>query len=155
MKYLIVTLPRSRSAWLSVLFSSDDSVCGHDELQHHDFDSIPFDGSVETAAYAFVDRINALKIPVLIVHRPMVDVNASLMRLGWPMMQDYPAQAITEINGLHIQYSDLDNFVLMYSAYHYLTGRELSETRYNQLQKMNIQDHAIMRYVDQEVKSWR
>ena len=154
MKYLIVTLPRSRSAWLSVLFTDGDSICSHDALAEYELDSIPHDGSVETAAYAFVDRVNALKIPVLVVHRPIEDINASLERLGWPAMHQRAASALSDINGLHIQYSDLDNFLLMFNAYHWLTGRELSETRYNHLRKMNIQDHVVLQQVNEEIKSW-
>ena len=59
-QFLILALPRSRTAWLSEFLSYDDWHCGHDELQYmrqledvQSWLSQPNTGTVETAASPF------------------------------------------------------------------------------------------------------
>lgn len=84
--FLILALPRSRSAWLSRYLSYRDWHCGHDELQHmrsledcKTWFTQPDIGSVETAAGPFW-RLLPRDIRVVTVRRAVDDVLAGAMR---------------------------------------------------------------------------
>lgn len=87
--FLVLGLPRSRTAWLSRFLSYGDWVCGHEELRHmRSIEDVatwfaqPCIGSAETAAapwWRLLDRL-APGARILVVRRPVDDVVASLMR---------------------------------------------------------------------------
>jgi GNAT superfamily N-acetyltransferase len=84
--FVILALPRSRTAWLSAFLSYGDVACGHDEVRHwRSLDDIgawlnqPCTGTVETAAAPFwrlLERFGEVKVAT--VRRPVPEVVASL-----------------------------------------------------------------------------
>ena len=89
--FLILALPRSRTAWLSKFLTYRPWVCGHDQLRYmRGLDDIrswfmqPYIGSAETLAPAFWRLIPryAPGCRVLVVRRPVQDVLESVKRQG-------------------------------------------------------------------------
>jgi hypothetical protein len=88
--FIVLALPRSRTAWLSQFLTYGDWVCGHEELRHvrsltdvSAWFSQPNIGTAETAAapwWRLFDRF-APNARLLIVRRPVNEVVDSLMRL--------------------------------------------------------------------------
>lgn len=88
--FVIFSLPRSRSAWLSRFLTYGDWICGHEELRHmRSLEDVevwfeqPCIGTAETAAapwWRLLDRF-AAGAKVLVVRRPVDQVVDSLMRL--------------------------------------------------------------------------
>ena len=88
--FVVLSLPRSRSAWLSRFLTYGDWTCGHEELRHmRSLDDVtawfsqPNTGTAETAGapwWRLLDRF-APAARILIVRRPVEEVFDSLMNL--------------------------------------------------------------------------
>jgi hypothetical protein len=95
--FVILALPRSRTAWLSRFLSYGDWSCGHEELcRMRSMDDVrawlsqPCTGTAETGAAPFWRMLPA-NVRVVVVRRPVADVISSLSRLPLPL--DMPAVA--------------------------------------------------------------
>lgn len=89
--FLVLALPRSRTAWLSQFLTVGDFVCGHDELRHmQSLEDVrswfrqPCIGSVETAAAPYWRLIEQVApgCRVAVIRRPPAEVEDSLMAAG-------------------------------------------------------------------------
>ena len=88
--FVVFSMPRSRSAWLSRFLSWGDWHCGHEELIHarsledvRAWLSQPCTGTVETSAAPFWRLLRRTRpdVRVVVVRRPVDEVVASFMRL--------------------------------------------------------------------------
>ena len=84
--FIVLTLPRSRSLWLSKFLSHKDWICGHDQLQYcRSLDDVqtwfsqPNIGTVETAAAPWW-RIFPPGLRIVTIRRDLMDVLASVTR---------------------------------------------------------------------------
>lgn len=91
--FLILSLPRSRSKWLSEFLSYRDWRCGHDEAMYfRSLDDMrswfkqPCTGSAETGVAPFWRILKAARTDVTLVtvRRPISEVLDSLARAGMP-----------------------------------------------------------------------
>jgi hypothetical protein len=89
--FVILSLPRSRSFWLSRYLSYGPWNCGHDEIRHvrsiedvRSWLSMPYTGTAETAAAPWWRTLRRLapEMRVMLVRRDPADVFNSVMRLG-------------------------------------------------------------------------
>ncbi len=89
--FVIFSLPRSRSAWLSRFLTYGEWHCGHDELRHcRSLDDVrswlsqPCTGTVETAASPFWRLLPRYRpdARVVTIRRPVSEVLPSLRRAG-------------------------------------------------------------------------
>jgi GNAT superfamily N-acetyltransferase len=85
--FVVLALPRSRTKWLATFLSYREWVCEHDHVRHcRSLDdvsawlSLPFSGSVETAAAPFW-RLIPEGVRVATIRRPVEDVVTSLTSL--------------------------------------------------------------------------
>lgn len=90
--FLVCSLPRSRSAWLSRFLTYGDWYCDHEQLRYmRSLDDVkawlsqPNTGSCETAAAPFWRLLQkyAPDIKVVTVRRPVAEVVESLRAVGW------------------------------------------------------------------------
>lgn len=90
--FVICSLPRSRSAWLSRFLTYRDWYCGHEQLRYaRTLDDVkawlsqPGTGTCETAAAPFWRLLQkyAPDTQIVTVRRPVPDVVASLRGVGW------------------------------------------------------------------------
>ena len=88
--FIVIGLPRSRTAWLSRFLTYGDVICGHEELRHcrsmadaKTWFAQGFTGSAETAAAPFwriFDKI-APGMNIVLVRRPVDKVVSSLLAI--------------------------------------------------------------------------
>ena len=102
--FLVLALPRSRTAWLSRFLSYREWHCGHEEARHvrnmEDVQSwlkMPFTGSAETAAGPFW-RIFSSQVAIVVVRRPVREVVESLMRLNLGFDQARMTHVMTRLD---------------------------------------------------------
>lgn len=90
--FVVFSLPRSRTFWLSRFLSYGGWECGHDELRHcRGMDDVrswlaqPATGTVETAAAPFWRLLPTFRpdARVVVLRRPVAEVVESLARLGF------------------------------------------------------------------------
>jgi len=84
--FLVLALPRSRTAWLSRFLTYQDWTCGHEEVRHfrgmEDVKSWfeqPFHGSAETSVASWWRMIRP-DTRVVVIRRPVEEVVDSIMR---------------------------------------------------------------------------
>ncbi len=89
--FIILGLPRSRTAWLSTFLTYDPWTCGHDILKGiytktdlRDFFMRPYTGASDTGLIEYLNVLRPLDLKVVIVLRPVQEVEKSLKSLGLP-----------------------------------------------------------------------
>jgi len=97
--FVILALPRSRTAWLAYWLTYGGWLCGHEQLRYcrsmedvRSWLAMPKTGTVETAAAPFWRLIPA-DVRIVTVRRPKVEVVRSTIALG------YNARAAEEMIG--------------------------------------------------------
>lgn len=168
--FVVLSLPRSRSAWLSRFLTYGDWVCGHEELRHfrslEDVDlwfKQPNIGSAETAAapwWRLLQR-TAPDVRVVIVRRPVEEVFDSLMAL--PNVTFDPAVLMPLLhkqnckldqiearmnNVLSVNFHDLADEQTCAKVFEHCLPHAHDHAHWAALKDENIQVnmHALMRY---------
>jgi hypothetical protein len=89
--FVVLSLPRSRSRWLSLFLAYGDWQCGHDEIRHcRSLDDVkswlaqPCTGTVETAGASFWRLLLHYRpdVRVATIRRPVAEVVSSLTATG-------------------------------------------------------------------------
>ena len=151
--FMVLALPRSGTAWVSNLLTTDTSLCIHEAFMDHsinDLDNLAYDGMLgiaETSAFTKVDEINQHSAKKLVIERPLNEVNESIAKLGFKAMPSYSADLMIQLKGYRIAYKDLFNYEIMSEAYYYLLRKELNQERHKMLCQMNIQNTAAIERV--------
>jgi hypothetical protein len=105
--FIVLALPRSRTFWLSRFLSYGGWTCGHEELRHvrsledvRSWLSLPLTGTAETAAAPWWRTLRDLAphARVVLVRRPVEEVEASLLRLGIGYEQPLLGQALRRLD---------------------------------------------------------
>ncbi|MCP4613016.1 MAG: hypothetical protein GY845_30350 [Planctomycetes bacterium] len=156
-KFFIVSLPRSRSTWLSHLLTTDYSHCFHELISYFGLaDGLnmvpkPYVGSTETHPAKLYASGLLDENPVVVVERPVADVKKSILKafdkpVEMPSReferivdgflakgQEYLEQIKKMPNSITIKYSQLDDNIEKLWA-HCLPGVLLLEWRVSQFQ---------------------
>lgn len=156
MPFVIFTLPRSRSKWLSQLLSFPPHIVGHDTVITCDTMSDftepildgTLDGTVETGA-GLAWRLIARDIPKIkmaVIFRRKRDVWRSLRKKGVRMDmgelwdRHYFLQEIAAQPGVFsLTYDRLNDFPSLSSLSFHCLGEHLPKDRWTALQSVNIQ----------------
>ena len=170
--FLVLGLPRSRTAWLSRFLTYGDVICGHDELRHcRSMDDVRswfaqgLVGSAETAAAPFwrlFDKI-APDVQIVVVRRSVEDVVESLMALPGVVfdmvllthemrkldrkLDQIEARAD---NVLSVQFDDLVNEATCRAVFHHCLPHEWNQAHWQFWAPVNVQCdfRAVVRYVE-------
>ena len=143
--FMALGLPRSGTAWLANLLTTDDSLCLHESLMRHsvnDLHQMQHQGlfGISETAGLFFDSVRLYPCKKLIVERPLKEINDSLVSLGLPEIKVEYNQIYKGIVGYRIQFADLFKYEHMSDAYNYLLGKRLSKTRHDLLCDMEVQN---------------
>lgn len=169
--FIIFSLPRSRTTWLSKFLSYGQWHCGHDELRHmRGLDDVkswlaqPFTGSVETAAAPWWRLLKKYRpdVRMLVIRRSVEDVVGSLMRLelGFDraemtkLMRSLDAklaQIERRMDAPSVRFEDLNDIRYCSAIFQFCLDRPFDKEatwRYAQLRDQNIQCSmsALIRY---------
>lgn len=126
--FVVLALPRSRTAWMSRFLTYGNWLCGHDEIRHarslddlHAWLGMERTGTVETSGAPFWRWLTAARpdARIAVVRRPVDEVVASLMALNigfdravmtkaMVMLDRKLSQIVARVPGvLALDYSDL------------------------------------------------
>jgi hypothetical protein len=154
--FLVLALPRSRTAWLSRFLSYGDVICLHEEARHlrsmEDVKSWlnqPFVGSVETAIAPFWRLLTNARI--VVVRRPVEEVVESLLRAGTTLPRSNLTCLISRLDAkldqiqsrltgvLTITYEELDTPEGCRRVFEFTLQRPFDEAWWRFLAPINIQ----------------
>lgn len=168
--FVVLGLPRSRTAWLSHFLTYGPWHCGHEELRHmrsledaKSWLSQPFTGSCETALAPFWRTLLKLRpdVKVVVVRRGIEGPIRSLKAIpetNWDDAQLVKQmtkldrkldQIVKRVPGvLEVRFEDLATEETCKLVFEHCLGLPHDSARWQQLSKMNIQCSmpAILRY---------
>jgi len=156
-KFMVIGLPRSGTAWAANLLTTETSLCLHESFIHYTIDELDHRdygfrlGIAETSAIYQIEKINAHPAPKLIIERSLNEINASLQKLALPSMPDDSIELLSQIEGYRIPFEDLFNPVVMSKVCRTLFGLPFNIHRFNFLCDMNVQDQAAIELVREMV----
>lgn len=166
-KFLITGLPRTRTAWLSALFSTDKVLCWHEPINklgsaiavQNMLDNIKgyahvgiSDSSIAVEADFYINYF--FEHPVVIIERPKAEVIESLIRfLGITRKE---ATKITDSiheglryikrvrDVMQVDFYSLDDSTVVRNIWEYVTiGLPFDDFRCEQFQNLMINQHGI------------
>lgn len=167
MSFLVLGLPRSRTAWLSRFLTYGDWACGHEEMRHlRSFDDVDAwfsqdcTGSAETAAAPWW-RLIPDNVRIVTVRRPVADVVDSLMALPGltfnravleqtMSMQDRKLDQIeARRECLSVRFEDLNDEATCAAVFEHCLGLGHDPAHWAALSPVNVQCNmvALMRYM--------
>lgn len=155
-EFMVLGLPRSGTAWLANLLTTDDTFCWHEALWSASLkklDYLPYQGRFgisETSGFAHLEQLNAHPSRKIIIDRPLDEINKSLIALDLPTMRDEEADLHSKLEGYRIKFSDIFDYDRMSMAYNYVLSKKLNVYRFNMLVDMNIQNTTVI----QEIKDF-
>ena len=151
--FMVLALPRSGTAWVANLLTTDTSLCIHEAFMDHsinDLDNRSYNGMLgiaETSAFIKVDELNLHSAKKLVIERPFNEVNESIAKLGFKAMPSYSDDLMIQLKGYRIAFKDLFNYDIMAEAYYYLLRKELNQERHRMLCQMNIENTVAIERV--------
>jgi GNAT superfamily N-acetyltransferase len=157
--FVVFSLPRSRSRWVSCFLACEGVECSHDlpvsvgsidEL----CDVLQRGGSVETGltrAWRILrDRFPGVRFAV--VRRPIDEVKRSAARFGWSFPDGYlesEDRRLAEIGDLPgtltVDFKDLSREAICRALFEHCTGRIMAERHFLELNGRNIQIEMAQR----------
>jgi hypothetical protein len=151
--FMVLGLPRSGTAWLANLLTTQKSYCRHEALWTSSLDELNKEnhtvgfGIAETSGFSIVDQINAHNAKKLIVRRDLSEINESLQKLGIPKMNQEHMDKLLSISGYHIDFKDIFDYDKMAKAYDFLLHGFLEPYRHEFLCDMNIQNQKLIKEI--------
>lgn len=169
--FLVMALPRSRTAWLSKFLSYRPWVCGHDQLRYcRGLDDVkswlmqPYIGSAETMAAPYWRLLPryAPDCRVLVVRRPVKEVLESLIKAGEsnidrPKLMSrlmYLDRKLDQVearvpNTISINFDELADPDICRIVFEHCTGMEFDQRWWAYWNQINVQIDfdACMRYM--------
>jgi hypothetical protein len=151
--YLILSLPRSRTFWLSKLLAChhDPSRFFADRRAAIDWINAGHSGIDTALGLIWHDIAPALRhdLMVAVIHRPMEDVVASLERVGVtppvPMLAEL-AGRLHKVAGMHLSYSQVETYDGCARLAYWCTGMPLDMDRWEEAECVPVEcDRAAYR----------
>lgn len=161
--FLILGLPRSRTAWLANFLTFGNIECEHElsslrqspeEMMSHLTDGLPdappyYRGAADTYAVMWIDELMDIEpdCPVVTIRRPIEEVEISLGRVGIRGVRKGLEEANSELdrvsrmrNCLSVRYADLDSPATARALQAFVApGEPFDVRRWQMLDGMNIQ----------------
>ena len=150
-RYMVLGLPRSGTAWMANLLSSNGAVCLHESLADYslaEIEAMPeVAGISETAGVLVADQIAAHPARKVVIMRDLTEVNHSMMLQGLPDIPLVAQQMLDQIEAPRVAFHQLFDFDVMATVYQYLTLEVLDKRYFDQMVSYNIQNTAILNRV--------
>lgn len=147
-EFMVIALPRSGTAWVSNLLTTDTTLCIHDATAQYtlpdldNFQTKKILGVADTGLALLPDWVNAHPARKIVIVRDHDEINQSLINAGMPTLNPEHSTKLMNIKADHIQFKDLFNPSYAASVYEYLTQQPFDSERFNLLTKLNVQTTA-------------
>ena len=128
--FAILGLPRSGTTWAANWLTTDNSLCLHDPLVNRTLDQLQdwafemghWKGVACTGLWMFPDWVKDNVACVVLVDRPVADVNRSLIDIGLGSMPDQAVEAFMAFPGKRVAMADLFKRETAAEIWGYLLG---------------------------------
>lgn len=142
LSFMVISGERSGSTWAANWLTTDTTHCIHDPLLRYtldELDTIPGDhvGISCTALQMTPDWVNAHPAVKVIIHRPDIEIAASLQRLGGNEIEGTSGR-LNQIAGHHVKFQDLFDTASACDIAAIL-GVPFNPRRHAELVQMNVQ----------------
>jgi hypothetical protein len=144
-RFMVISAPRSGSAWCANWLSTETVHTRHDPLWdtgYWDFDSTCVPGKRNgiacTGIAYFHQWVNTRPCPKVILHRPIEEIDASLAQLGLPAVNPRLLDNLWEIVGLHVEWSDLFKPLEAVKIHDWLRLGAFNRERYDMLRHLKV-----------------
>lgn len=138
MNFIIFSLPRSGSAWLSNFLTYEDVFCYHEPLADHNLcpdRAAPITGFCDTHAYTF-PVVADLEFVLL---RDIEQIRNSLSLANLPFIDDVDSFRRRTLNAYPIEYSKLFNVDYLRDIWYNISTSPFNAKRAEMLIEMNVQ----------------
>ena len=155
--FVVLSLPRSRSFWLSCFLSDSARPVEHEPSRNFRaredvgaYFARPGAAAVDTAlGLIWRDLELPPNIKLAVMHRPLDEVCASLDRLGLPSSgMPELADKLNSLPGLHFDANRLGDEATASAVYAYCTGYTVSRCHWEEFAKQNLQANPAAMMVD-------
>jgi hypothetical protein len=142
-EFMILGAPRSATTWASNWLTTDTTLCLHDPLVHwqkeelDDIRTLRRLGVACTGLALFPEWVNAHPARKIILHRPLSEVDESLVRMGLTPCSTQWEGVLDRIEGVHLDWKDM--FTRPQFIYEYLLDLPFDAERWSVLRQMNVQ----------------
>ena len=142
-QFMVIAAPRSATTWAANWLTTDATLCLHDPLwkwHYSELDAIKSDralGIACTGIALFPEWVNAHPARKVILHRPLEEVDMSLIKIGMSLCSKQWEGVLDKIRGAHVSWLDL--FERPKYIYEYLLDRPFDAERHALLREMNVQ----------------
>lgn len=142
-QFMVISAPRSASTWVSNWLTTDTTLCLHDPLwrwHYSELDTVPCSkmlGITCTGVALFPDWVNAHPARKVILHRPLDEVDASLVKIGLTPCSQAWEGVLDRIRGVHVDWREV--FERPKHLYEYLLDRPFDAERHHALREINAQ----------------
>lgn len=151
--FMIMGLPRSRTAWLSYFMTTENTFCYHElvgsctsleeiknKLQLPKYEIVGFS---DTCGHLIHEEFTC---PKIIIHRDIEEVNTSLQKLyctkiSFLSLLETENKRLQKVQGLHIEFEEIDSSLKQ--IWEYCTDIPFDKNRASLLINMNIQTKIL------------
>lgn len=142
-EFMVISAPRSGSAWAANWLTTERSLCLHDPLYRYHYlelDSIQSSrplGISCTGVANFYEWVNQHPARKVVLHRDPDEVNASLSDIGLPQVPEEFFYKLNKIRGIHVPWRML--FTRPKTIWEHLTDAPFDHERHEYLCRLNVQ----------------
>lgn len=144
-EFMVLGMPRSGTAWCANWLTTDRTLCLHDPLwrrHYSELDSIMSKkrlGVSCTGLALFTEYVNQHPARKVILHRPLEEVNASLIAMGVEPLTAMWQGALGRIVGAHYLWDDIFDPGVAEGMYELLLEQPFDAERHQMLLGLNVQ----------------
>jgi len=142
-RFMVIGLPRSGTAWAANWLTTDTSLCLHDPLFERHYSELDAINSRKrlgvscTGLFNWPDWLNAHPARKIVLHRPLREINESLEQCGLANMDEEAVRKLERVNGRHFDWRAI--FDDPATIYEYLIEKPFDPERHAELVKLNVQ----------------
>jgi hypothetical protein len=144
-EFMVLAAPRSGTTWAANWLTTDTTLCLHDpllkwtrsELAH--LSSPRRLGVACTGMALFPDWVNDHPARKVILHRPLEEIDQSLVNIGMTPVSKHWEGVLDQIHGVHLDWREL--FLRPQAIYEYLLDLPFDPERWALLREINVQTH--------------
>lgn len=144
--FAIVALPRSGTAWLSNLLTTNDVICWHDPLAYkfRPEEVVKMNGGFSDTGMGFYPGIVNRIQKRIVISRGRAKCEESLHRIGVDLpFLDLLESSIKEVNAdITVDFDDLFEYKTSNMIYEFCIGERLSKERHALMRELDVQNRS-------------
>lgn len=146
-EFMLLAAPRSGTTWAANWLTTDATLCLHDPLLKWTTDELMTLESPKrlgvscTGLALFPEWVNDHPARKVILHRPLHEVDESLVNIGMTPISEHWDGVLDKIRGMHLDWSVLFDIRGAKHVHEYLLDLPFDPERWALLRELNVQPH--------------